>query len=123
MRSSSTADAYIRQITDVDAALKRLNAQTKELRKKKKEAQTRLYAWMEKNGVEEYGKITIKKIAPKPPAKRKPAKKKKDDALRLFTAIGVNDPEELWEEFQKTQRAASEQLSNQEPDAVAEGDD
>jgi hypothetical protein len=118
MRSSSTADAYIRQITDVDAALKRLNAQTKELRKKKKDAQTRLHAWMEKNKVDEYGKISIKKIAPKPPAKRKPAKKKKDDALRLFTAIGVNDPEELWEEFQRTQKVISEPI--EEPDADAQ---
>lgn len=106
MRSSSTADSYVRQIKDVDAALKRLNAQAKELRKKKKEAQTRLHAWMVKNGVDEYGQIPAKKIAPKTPVKRKPVKKKKEDAIRLFSQIGVNDPEELWEEFQRTQKLA-----------------
>jgi hypothetical protein len=113
MRSSTTADSYIRQIKDVDAALKRLNVQAKELRKKKKEAQSRLHSWMEKNKVEEYGEISLKKITPKPPAKRKPAKKKKDDAIRLFSQIGVNDPEELWEEFQRTQKLVIETASDQ----------
>lgn len=103
-RTSSTADSYVRQITDIEATLKRLNKQRSELQKKKKEAEQRLHAWMVKNGVEEYGKVKIKKVAPKPKAKRKPAKKKKDDALRLFSEIGVNDPEEFWEAFQRTQK-------------------
>lgn len=117
--SSGTADSYLRQISDVDAALKRLNAQTKELRKKKKDAQTRLHAWMIKNNVEEYGKIKIKKVAPKPPAKRKPVKKKKEDAISLFAKIGVNDPEELWEEFQRTQKLENERTTTDDDASAA----
>lgn len=102
--SSSTADSYVRQIKELDSALKRLNIQTKEIRRKKKEAETRLYMWMVKNNVEKHGNVTLKKIAPRSASKRKPAKQKKADALSLFTQIGVNDPEQLWEEFQMTQK-------------------
>lgn len=116
---SSTADSYIRQISELNATLARLNKQTSELRKKKKEAEKRLHAWMVKNNIEEYAKVSIKKIAPKPPAKRKPAKQKKADAINLFAQIGVNDPEQLWEEFQSTQRARD---AAQEQNAEEEGE-
>jgi hypothetical protein len=109
---SSTADSYIRQIKDIDSALKRLNQQTADLRKKKKEASMRLYAWMEKNNVETYSSIDIRKIAPKQRAKKKPPKKRKEDAIILFSQIGVNDPEKLWEEFQRTQKA--EQIESEQ---------
>lgn len=107
--TSSLADSYIRQMTDIDSALKRLNAKTSELRKQKKEATQRLYSWMEKNGVETYSNINIKKIAPKQRAKKKPPKKRKEDAINLFSKIGINDPEELWEELQRTQQLEQEQ--------------
>lgn len=123
--SSSTADSYVRQIAELDAALKRLNAQTKEIRRKKKEAETRLHAWMVKNNVEKYGKVTIKKITPRGASKRKPAKQKKADALSLFTQIGVNDPEKLWEEFQMTQKVYTPKTDDEEGGGEAEdaGDD
>lgn len=114
MSQSSTADSYVRQISDIETAIKRLNKQTSELRKKKKEAEVRLHSWMVKNGIEEYSNIKIKKVTPKPKAKRKPAKKKKEDTIRLFTEIGINDPEEMYEALQRIQKAPVE-----EPDAEA----
>lgn len=101
---SSTADAYLRQLSEIDAALKRHKEQTKILTQKKKETHGRLAKWMEANGYETYGHVKLVKIKPREPAKRKPAKQKKEDALRLFSTIGVNDPESLWEEFQRTQK-------------------
>jgi len=113
---SSSADSYVRQIKDIDSALKRLNTQSAELRKKKKEATHRLYVWMEKNNVESYSTFNIKKIAPKQRAKKKPPKKRREDAITLFSSIGVNDPETLWEEFQKTQQL--EQNNNADKEEV-----
>ncbi len=111
--SSSTANSYVRQIKECDNAIKRLNRQSKDARTKKKLAQQHLAKWMEKNNVDTYEGISFKKIAPKPPSKRKPAKQKKLDAIRLFADIGANDPEGLWEDFQRTQKIA-ESLSSGE---------
>ena len=113
MSQNSTADSYVRQISDIEIALKRLNKQTADLRKKKKEAEGHLHNWMVKHGVDEYSNIKIKKVTPKPKAKRKPAKKKKEDTIRLLADIGVNDPEELWNTIQSLQKAPVE---NQEGD-------
>ena len=82
--TSSTADSYIRQMKEIDSALKRLNMQTAELRKKKKEATSRLYSWMLKHNVDSYSNIEIKKIAPKQRIKKKPPKKRKEDAMILL---------------------------------------
>jgi len=100
----STGEGYVRQIKDIDSALKRLNEQTKGLRLQRSQAKQRLYQWMKARGREEYEGYHIDKIAPKPKAPRKKAKEKKDDALRLFKDIGVDDPEELWSAFQNTQK-------------------
>ena len=101
-------DADLRRLKDIEEALKRANEKAVDLRKKKKDAQEKLYRSMEKNGVEKYGGYTLTKIKPKVLAKRKPAKAKKIDAIRLFTDIGIEDPGEFYEKFQKTQRVISE---------------
>ena len=102
-------EADVRRLKDLDDALKRANEKVSNLRKKKKDAQEKLYRSMEKNGVEKYEGYSISKLRPKVPAKRKPAKAKKKDAIRLFSEIGVDDPDELYEKFQRTQRIIKEE--------------
>ena len=101
-------DRYIQQLSQIDATLKRINSQAAELRKKKKDIQGHLHTWMVKNGHEKYGAYSVSKIAPKPPAKRKPAKAKKMDALALFQQVGIDDPEQFWEELSRTQKTVIE---------------
>ena len=101
-------DRYIQQLSQIDASIKRLNSQTAELRKKKKDILGHLHTWMVRNGHEKYGSYTVTKIAPKPPAKRKPAKAKKLDAMALFQQVGIDDPEQFWEELARTQKAVIE---------------
>ena len=103
----SNGEAYIRQIGGIDEALKRLNTETKTLREKKKTAKRRLYEWMKSRGLEEFQGYKLTKITPKPKLPRKKAKEKKEDALRLFKEIGVDDPEELWTAFQHTQKSTA----------------
>ena len=104
----SNADGYIRQISSIDEALKRLNGETKQLRKQRAIAKQRLYEWMKARGHEEYHGYRLTKIAPKPKIPKKKAKEKKEDALRLFKDIGVDDPEEFWNAFQNTQKYTPE---------------
>lgn len=105
---SNRAESYVRRLREIDAALSRANKQVTELRSKKKEATQRLHEWMQKKGLDEYGGYSIKKVAPRPRAKRKPKKDKREDALRLFTSIGVQDPELLLEEYERTQKYGEE---------------
>lgn len=100
----STGEGYVRQIKDIDSALKRMNEQTKTLRSQRNQAKQRLYQWMKARGYEEYEGYNLNKIVPKPKVPRKKAKEKKEDAMKLFKEIGVNDPEELWTAFQNTQK-------------------
>lgn len=102
----TTPEGYIRQISSIEDALKRHNQQVKDLRQKQRLAKNHLYEWMKSKGLEEYQGYTIKKVAPRPKIPRKKAKDKKEDALRLFSDIGVNDPEEFWEALQRTQKVA-----------------
>ena len=105
---------YIRQIKSIDDTLKRLNAETKSLRKQKKVSQERLYSWMIKRNVEEYEGFKIEKLAPKPKARRKKEKDKREDALRLFGEVGINDPDAFWESFKATQKALPEEGENED---------
>lgn len=104
-----SGEGYVRQIKDIDEALKRLNAQTKQLRAQKLTAKTRLYEWMKKREYDEYEGYKLAKIAPKPKIPRKKAKDKKADALRLFAEAGANDPEELYQAFLATQKVVAPQ--------------
>lgn len=100
----TTPEGYVRQILSIEEALKRHNKQVKDLRQKQKLAKTRLYEWMKARGIDDYEGYSIKKIEPRPKIPRKKAKEKKEDALRLFSEVGVNDPEEFWEALQRTQK-------------------
>lgn len=97
-------DADVRRLKEIDAALKRVNSQAKELRLKKAKATEQLYKAMVKKGVEQYEGYTLKKVQPKVRAKKKPVKQKKADAIELFRTVGIDDPETLYEEFEKTQK-------------------
>jgi seryl-tRNA synthetase len=100
----SNGDAYIRKLKSLDEAIKRLNGQLRDLRLQKKSTQERLHTWMKRKNMEEYNEYKIEKIAPKL-VPRKKASEKKQDAFRLFTSVGITDPETFWLEFKKTQTA------------------
>lgn len=99
----TTPAGYLRQIKELDQALKRYNLKTKELREKKKLAQHRLYKYMARRELDEYEGIRISSIAPKEKKIRKKAKDKKQDAIRLFAEAGIPDPVSFWDDFQSTQ--------------------
>ena len=108
------SDSYIREIKSLRKEIKRLNGSLKVLRDQKTVVEGHLYRYMKKNGIEKIDGITINSI--KPREERLPRKKKsekKRDAIELFQEIGVSDPEQLWLEFQATQRY-------QNPDEVSD---
>ncbi len=74
----STPDGYVRELKTVDDTISRYNILLKSLREKKKTTQTRLYAYMEKNNLEEYGGYKASKLAPRKKVPRKKDKDKKD---------------------------------------------
>jgi hypothetical protein len=116
-------DANVRRLKDIEEALKRANQKCSELRKKKKAAQEHLYASMKKNGVDNYNGYTLKKVQPRPPAKRKPAKAKKADAINLFRSIGVDDPETFYSEFEMTQKFVPPKNPEEEDDEGSDSDE
>lgn len=101
----SSGDGYVKRLSSIDAAIKRHNDQLKQLRKQREDIKKSFSTWMERNNQEEYAGYKLEKIKPKQKKKSKPKKEKKEDALRLFTQIGVSDPEELYEQFLITQQA------------------
>lgn len=98
--------SYISEIDSITKSLRQYSKSSKELRKQKALAIERLYHWMKNHQLEEYEGYKLEKIAPKPKNLRKKAKEKREDALRLFSEVGINDPEEFWEAFQRTQKPA-----------------
>jgi hypothetical protein len=105
----SLPEGYVRQIKSLDEALHRHNEQTKNIREQRNKAKERLYKWMKSHNLEEYQGYKLNKLAPRPKVPRKKTREKKEDALRLFTNIGVDDPEELWVAFQRTQKLMVEE--------------
>lgn len=100
------AESYVRNLKSIGDSIKRYSSQLKELKEKKKLAEQRLYNYMNRNNLEEYGGYKKAKLAPK---ERKPVKKpaeKKSDAMKLFSDTGISDPELFWEAFQSTQKPA-----------------
>lgn len=96
--------ALAKEISDIDNELKRLSKISKDLRNQKKRAQEQLRQHMERYNVDKIEKVTLKSLQPKTRAPLKPKKKRKQDAIQLFREIGAPNPEELWEDFQRTQR-------------------
>lgn len=95
---------YINEINSITEDLKRRDAVSKKLREQKKIAQGRLYDYMKNNNIAEYQGIKASSIAPKPKKILKTKEEKKDDAIALFRAKGVHDPEDFYEKFIKTQK-------------------
>jgi hypothetical protein len=110
----NSAKSYLREINSVSEALSRLNLEVKKLRQKKKTAENHLFTLMDKYGYEEYEGIKKSKIAPKQKIKKKKADEKKADAMKLFTDIGIQDPEDFWDKFQQTQVIPKEEDENSE---------
>jgi hypothetical protein len=102
-------DAYIRNLKDMGDSIKRHNAQLKILKDKKKATESRLYSYMIRNNLEEYGGYKAAKLAPKIKNPIKKKAEKKSDAMRLFSDTGITDPESFWEAFQSTQKIVKPQ--------------
>jgi len=116
---TTSGERYVKQLADLDVTLRRLNSKTTELRKKKKEVQTHLHAWMVRHNHDKYEGYSVAKISPKAKPKRKPAKAKKQDALALFQQVGIDDPERFWDEFTLTQKV----VVDANADDAGEGDE
>lgn len=102
--SNHRADSSVSEIESLTKEIKRLNDTLKGLREQRKQAQYRLYQWMEGTGTEKYRGYSKKKLAPRERAKAKPKSKKQNDAINLFRQIGIINPEDFYKEFQSTQR-------------------
>jgi len=99
------AESYKAEIESLKCEMTRLRKIVKELLEQKKIKELHLYNHMKRNDIEKVGKISIKSITPKGPAiPKKNAAQKKGDAIKLFYEIGAPDPEQLWRDYQKTQK-------------------
>lgn len=87
---------YVKSINGLNETIKRHNDVIKKLREQRKIYENKLFLFMEKNNMEEYEGIKIEKIRPKEKLEKKKAKEKKEETIRLFTEIGVDDPVELF---------------------------
>ena len=100
---ATRGDSYVRQLQNIDAAIKRLNLELKKARTKKKLVHENFYKWMNRNGYDNYNGIKASKLEPKQ-IPRKKQKEKKEAAIQLFSEIGIPDPEDFWFQFQTTQK-------------------
>lgn len=103
----SRPNAYVREIKSLNAEIKRLNTRLRKLRAQRKEKQTLLHGYMEKNNLQKYEGITIKSIRPRSSIPRKPEIAKKNDAIDLFREVGIPNPEAFYAEFKTTQKYVS----------------
>jgi hypothetical protein len=97
-------DSWIRQMADIETAIRNLNSKLKELRSKKKSFEKKIYDRMQKRGMSKYGNITLKKVTPKAKSQRKKASEKKKDALQVLSEIGVSNPDDLYQRIMATQK-------------------
>jgi len=98
------ADSYVGEIKRLDEEIKRINMRLSALREQRKEKRTLLYKHMEKNGMTKHGGITINSIRPREQTRRKPESEKKQDAIILFQEVGIENPEEFYNDFKATQK-------------------
>lgn len=101
--------SYVREINSIDEEIKRLNTRLKTLRQQKKTAQGHLYEYMNNKNIEKIENFTLKKLEPKPPKPKKKKAEKMRDAIILCSQHGIDDPEEFYKQFQKTQTAVFEE--------------
>lgn len=106
-QSKMSATAYASEISAVDRELKRLRERMKQLRKQRETAAKPLADFMVKNGFAEYAGVKLTKIQTKAYRPRKKEVAKKYDALELFRATGIPDPEGFYAQYKETQRPAA----------------
>lgn len=104
MQGDEVLDSWLRQMKVLEVSIKNYNTKLKELRSKKKEFEVKIYERMKKKHIDTYSGINIKKVTPKAKTQRKKAAEKKQDAIELFSRIGVSDPLTLYEKFIETQK-------------------
>jgi hypothetical protein len=95
--------AYVYEIRNIEAEIKRLSSRASELRKKKHQCEENLYNYMVAHNLQKVENINISKVTPKQTFRKNKTEKKRD-ALRLFRDIGIPDPEGFWKDFQSTQK-------------------
>nr|QBK86341.1 MAG: uncharacterized protein LCMAC102_01360 [Marseillevirus LCMAC102] len=100
----SNLESYSKEIESINTETKRLNDRLKVLRSQKRTIEAYLYDDMTRNNLEKYGKITLKSITPREKKSRKSTKAKRNDAISLFRDVGINNPEQFWNDFQATQK-------------------
>lgn len=88
--------SYVNSIKNINESIKKINENVKKLKEQRKIHEHRLFLFMQKNKLEEYEGIKIDKIRPKPAIQKKKAKEKKEETIKLFSEIGVDDPTELF---------------------------
>jgi hypothetical protein len=87
---------YVKSINSLSETIKKHSEIIKKLREQRKEYENKLYIFMKKNNMEIYEGIKIEKIKPKEKSERKKQKEKREETVRLFSEIGVDDPDELF---------------------------
>ncbi len=97
-------DAYVRNLKTMDAAIKKFNAQLKSIKQQREVTRERLYRYLVRNNLEEYGGYKAKSIAPKTKIPVKKKAEKEADALRLFREVGIDDPDAFLVAFHATQK-------------------
>ena len=86
-----------------------MNERSKALKAQKAKSLEGLYYYMKTRNIDRVGSgkqtITIEKCNPnKKRAKVKPKKQRREDAIELFREVGINDPINFYEDFEKTQK-------------------
>jgi hypothetical protein len=87
---------YVKSINSLSDTIKKHSEIIKKLKDQRKDYENKLYIFMKKNNMEIYEGIKIEKIQPKEKSERKKAKEKRAETVRLFSEIGVDDPDELF---------------------------
>lgn len=101
-----SAASWVAEINNIEREEKHHREALKRLRERKAQPKQALYRFMARHGYNEYGGITLKRVAPAAARRpRKPAREKRSDAVRLFREIGVPDPVGFYDEFMRTQKA------------------
>lgn len=85
-----------------------MNRELAELRARKAEVGDHLRRHMERAEETEINGIKLRALQPRTRRPRVPAAIRRENALSLFRAIGIQRPDEFWNEFQATQKPATE---------------
>lgn len=92
------------EIKNINKELEQLNKRKRLLIDRKKVVQQELYKYMSEHNLKNINDVKSYKIKPQESVPRKGLRSKKRDALNLFREVGIPNPEEFWNDFQKTQK-------------------